>query len=219
MSAERAEEWEGIAGDILGETGCDDPPVDAFVLAGCCSLKVYPWARDYAQLDGNVIHYPAKGRPVRQHGLIAHEVGHWALKRARARNSEPGARYLAGALMLPRRAFDRDLRTIGWDLAPLRARHVNASAEMIARRITQLRDAVATIIDNGKVSRRVASPWLAEPHFRRLSRWERELAEQALETGETARGDELCYAVPILDPPYQRVIVICEAEQLSLRLK
>lgn len=218
MSAELAEEWEGIAGEVLAETGCDDPPVDAFELAACCSLEVHPWTRVYGQLDGNVINYPVNARPVRQHGLIAHEVGHWALKRARAKNSESGARYLAGAFMLPRRAFDRDLRTIGWDVGALRAKHINASAEMIARRITQVRDAVATILDNGRVTRRVSSPWLNEPRLGRLSGWESELADAAIASGETVRGDELCYAVPLLDPPFHRVIIVCEAEQLALRL-
>jgi hypothetical protein len=89
---------------------------------------------------------------------------------------------------------------------------------MIARRITQVRDAVATVIDNGKMKTRVASPWLPDPRLRRVSSWERDLAREALETGKTTYGDELCYAVPILNPPWQRVVVVCEARQLALRV-
>lgn len=214
-------EWEGIAADILGETGCDEAPVDAFVLAGCSSLRVKPWRRSYAQLDRGrgVIRYPVDARLVRQHGLIAHEVGHWALTRARAPNTEAGARYLAGAFLLPRRIVDRDLKVMAWAMDELRAKHVNASVEMIARRITELRDAVATVIDNGRVTRRVASAWLATPGLRRISRWERQLADEALRTEQTVHGDELCYAVPVIDPPWRRVVLVCEAEQLSLRLR
>lgn len=212
--------WEGIADEILSETGCDEPPVSAFVLAECCELTVQAWGRGYGRLeaDRKLIKYPIGARPVRQHGLIAHEIGHWALRRGREDNTEDGARFLAGAFLLPRRVVDRDLTRVAWEMDALRAKHVNASVEMIARRITQLRDAVATVFDNGRVTRRVASSWLAEPRFRRVSRWERALAETALEHGKTVHGDELCYAVPVIDPPYHRVVVVCEAEQLSLKL-
>lgn len=215
-----AEEWEGIAADILGETGCDSPPVDALELAACCGLSAKPWGRAYARLNRKraEIRYPAAARLTRQHGLVAHEIGHWALVRGGADNDEDGARYLAGALLLPRRHFDRDLTRTSWAMAELRAKHVHASVEMIARRVCQLRDAVVTIVDEGRVRERIASAWLTEPRLHRMSRWERELVDRALETGETAHGDQLCYAVPLIDPPHRRVIVVCEAEQLSLKL-
>lgn len=109
----------------------------------------------------------------------AYELGHWAVKRAAEPNTEAGARYLAGAFTLPRRAFERDLGTTCRRIDALQRRQVNASAEMVARRIVTLRNAVTTIIDNGKVPDRVVSPWLEDPRLRRLSRWERGLADQA----------------------------------------
>lgn len=102
----------------------------------------------------------------------------------------------------------------------MRELHPHVSATAIAVRITQLRDAVATIIDPLGKARpwRVWSPWLHDRRLARLSAWERDLAMRAVEAGEELRGDELCYALPLMDGEWSRVIVVCEAEQLSLRL-
>ncbi|MFW6087506.1 MAG: ImmA/IrrE family metallo-endopeptidase [Myxococcota bacterium] len=208
---------EGIAAEILEETGCDEPPVDAFELAELCGCEVRPGRRGGGGgRRGDVILVDVTARTVRQHGVVAHELGHWALERAGEDDSEDGARYLGGAFMLPRRPFERDLDATSWDLQALRARHLNASAEMIARRIVALRDGVASIWDQGKLRRRVSSPWLPEP-FRRPTRLERELVAEVLEGGETVRADSMIWAVPVFDRGWRRVIVVAEAEQLSLR--
>lgn len=210
--------WEGIATAALDEASVG-APVSAFALADGLGLEVIAWSGAGAELDfaNRVIHVNPRARRERRHGLVAHEVGHYVLRRARD-DSEDGARFMSGALLLPRYDFDRDLRRTAWSLIKLRALHPNASAEMIARRIVELRDAVATVIDNGRARVRVASPWLTDPRLRRTSRWERDLAERALEAGEEVRGDELCYAVPLVEGTWRRVIVVCEAEQLGLRL-
>jgi|GEM_PF-2742023 len=209
--------WEGVARGVLDATGGDEPPQDAFKLAACCGLQTQPWARAWAVLEGDTIRYPSKARPTRQHGLVSHEVAHWALDWCQEVQSEQAARWVGGALMLPRAGFDRDLTATQWDLDALRAKHLNCSAELIARRIVQLRDAVATVLDQGKVHARVASPWLGD-RFRRLTRWERELADLVLETEQTQRPEDLVWAVPVFDGPHRRVVVVAEAEQLSLRL-
>lgn len=217
-------DWEGAAAELSRETGCDEPPVDAFELADCCELEIEPAPIATAQLDHakRLIKLNISMRPVRQHMSIAHEVGHFALIRGGLENTCPAAIYMGGALMLPRTPFDRDLGRTAWSLTALRARHVNASATAIAVRITQLRDAVVSILDptGRKKPWRVVSPWVAEKRFRRVSAWERELARKAYEAGEELRGAELCYAVPLLEgpPDEHRVIVVCELEQLSLRL-
>lgn len=208
--------WEGVAADVLGETGCDDPPVDAFELADCLGLEVRRSPDHDGHLVGDVVYVPMAARRVRRHGVCAHEMAHWCLDRAAEDNTEDAARYLSGALMLPRRPFDRDLCETAWDLRLLQQRHINASAEMIARRVVTMRDAVATVIDNGRVKARDASPWLHE-RFRRLSRWERELADEVLESGETVRGDELVWAFPVFHGCWRRVVLVAEAEQLALR--
>lgn len=149
--------WEGIAADVLEATGCDDPPVDAFELADLCGLSIAPSGRQGAFRRGDSIFLDLKARTVRQHGLVAHELGHWSLERADEHDTEVAARYLAGAFLLPRIAFERDLGQTEWDLRRLRLRHPNASAEMIARRIVNLRDAVTSIWDDGKMARRWGS--------------------------------------------------------------
>lgn len=211
------EALEGVARDALESTGCDDPPVDPFELADCLRIEVRANRRGGGRREGNVVYVDMRARHVRACGICAHEIAHVLLDRAREPNTEPGARYLSGALMLPRAAFDRDLRDTAWALDELRRRHPNASAEMIARRVVAMRDAVATIIDNGKVTARVVSPWLEDPRLRRTSRWERGLADAALDSGELVRGDQLVWALPVLDGSWRRVVIVAEASQLALR--
>lgn len=213
--------WEGIAVDVLSAAGCDETPVDALELAACCELRVQrePGVRrGNLVLDEQLIQVNPRLEGPRLHGTVAHEIGHWALVRAREPNVEEGARYLAGALLLPRAIFMRDLRRTEWSLLRLRELHPNASAEMIARRLVQVRDAVASIWDNGRCSARVASPWLpSERVGRRTSSLERALADAALTTGEVQRPAPLVWAVPVFAGGHRRVIVIAEAEQLALR--
>jgi hypothetical protein len=217
-------EWEGIAAELGAETGCDDPPVDAFELADQCELEIEPANVPTAELDHDrrVIKLNVHMRRERQHMSVAHEVGHFGLIRAKVRNDCPGAAYVGGALMLPRPHLDRDLRRT-WSIEALRAKHVNASSTAIAVRITQLRDAVATILDpRGRRKHwRTMSPWLHDKRLRRVTAWERELARIAYDERREVAGDELCYAVPLVegdDPREHRVLVVCELEQLSLRL-
>lgn len=209
--------WEGVAESLHDEVGGDDPPVSAFAIAAAVGLRLVPSYRDTGSLAGDVIRYPARARAVRQHGIVAHEIGHWALAWAGEDDSEEGASYVAGALLLPRRVFDRDLRQT-WRVDELGAKHLHASAQMIATRICQLRDAVASVFDEGKLRHRITSPWLRDQRLARASRWEHELAAEALASGEIVHGDELCYAVPVFDGEFRRVIVVCEARQLALRL-
>lgn len=218
MEGADVEVWEGVARAVHDATGID-APVDAFVLARACGLRVVPGGRGGASLDRGDVLYDIAARPVRQHGLIAHEVAHHVLRLHGELDPEPAANYVAGALMLPRRTFDRDLRATAWNLDALRAKHLNCSAEMIARRIVELRDAVVTILDHGKVRTRIYSPWLGTPErLRRITPLERELVDAALATGEAQRADELLAAYPLLDGSWRRVIVVAEVKQLSLRL-
>lgn len=207
-------ELEGIASEILEETGCVEPPVDAFELAECCGLEVRYGSP--GRVCGQEIVIAKRARNVRQHGTIAHELAHWALGRGGEPDSEDSARYLAGALMLPREGYERDLTATKWDLRKLQAKHLNVSAEMAARRLVQLRDAVAAIWDQGKLKARVASSWLPEG-YSRVSLFERELAATCLETGEVQRPDDLIWAFPVFSGVWRRVVVVAEAEQLSLR--
>lgn len=213
--------WEGIAADVLSETGCDEAPVSALELADQCELRVVRTPgvrRGRLVLDDARIEVNPQLEGPRLHGTVAHELGHWALRRAGEDDVEDGARYLAGAFMLPRAVFLRDLRQTAWSLVLLRERHPNASAEMIARRLVQVRDAVASIWDQGRCTARVASAWLpVERVGRRSSAIERALASHVLEHGQAVHPAELVWAVPVFEGTHRRVVVVLEAEQLALR--
>lgn len=190
-----------------------DAPVDAFLLARACGLLCVPGPRSKAFLDGETVYYDNQAREVRQHGLIAHEVAHYVLRLHGEDDSEDAARYTAGALMLPRVSFDRDLRE-SWDLRALLARHPHVSAELCARRIAQLRDAVVTVLDQGRVRSRVDSSGVVLP--KRMTTVERDLADAALTTDSVQRANDFLAAYPFIDGQYRRVIVVAEARQLRL---
>jgi len=210
------EAWEGVARAVHDATGID-APVSAFELAAAYELRCLADTRGTAYLDGQDVHYDGQARLVRQHGMIAHEVAHYVLQLYGEDDPEPAARYTAGALMLPRAIFDRDVRSTAWDLEQLRRRHPNTSAEMLARRLTQVREAVVTVLDEGRVTRRISSPWLPGPP-RRPTPVELDLADAALESGEPQRANDLMAAYPLFDGSHRRVIVVAELRQLSFRI-
>lgn len=207
---------EGVAIGVLRQLHDPDPPISAFALAKALGLRVQSAPISHARLVGDVVQINVKVRRERQHGLIAHELGHWALRRAGEPDGEMAASYVGAALMLPRTPFQADLRATGWDLRQLRAKHVNCSAELIARRIVTLRDAVVSIWDNGRLKGRVWSPWLPEG-YRRISAFERRLAADVLDRGETIEAGPLLWGFAVFENTWRRAITVCEAEQLELR--
>ena len=179
-------ELEGIARAALDET-CTSSPVDAEALACALDVEVrdYPGPEPFVDLERRCIYMPTRPvRATRWHGAVAHELGHVLLREHRLDwQDEIAAAYLAGALLVPRETLDRDLRN-GWSVRELRARHPNASHEMLVRRVTQLRPAVATVIDAGRVTTRVASPWLEPARVAPVRVWEMSMVGRALVEGE-----------------------------------
>lgn len=150
-----AAELEGIAQEVWEGTG-ELLPVDAFELAGLLGLEVRAWMKATGRVDvgRGIVWFPGRARLVRQHGVVAHETGHWLLHQAgEEHRTEWAARYLAGALMLPRAPFLADAKACDWELEELRTRHPNASAEMIVVRMTQVSTATAWVWDDGYVRR------------------------------------------------------------------
>lgn len=192
------QEWEGIAREIHESTG-GLMPVDAFELADACGVATRPWAKSRGEWSSAGIRYPGKARPTRQHGVVAHELGHWALWDAgEDHHDEHAARYLAGALMLPRAAFTRDLARCDWDLHALRDRHPNVSAEMIVVRITQVARATAWVWDDGVVRRRYG-----------IKQGERidDIVDRVISRGAPVR-DGRFRGWPLLERAHRRVIVV-----------
>lgn len=142
-------ELEGIALELLRATGCDDPPVDAFELAECCGLRVVYGSA--ARLMGSTITIPARVTYARRlHGLVAHELGHFALRRARLDDCEQSARYLAGALLVPAPSVMTAMR-LRLTAEQMFETHTNASAEMICRRAEQVAGARVSVRERGRL--------------------------------------------------------------------
>lgn len=188
---------EGIAGDLLATSLCEDtPPVDAFELAACCQLEVRLSDVKDALLYGDTIYLSRRASIHQVHKLVAHEIGHWAQRRDGAEDTEEGADYLAGALLVPRAPLLRALRG-GWDLNALRAQHRNAPASLIAQRVAQLREATAAIYDGRKLHRRVGPPHPAE-----------HLVSEVLATDQPVRIDDCTGVWPVIAGSRRRVIVL-----------
>ena len=194
-------ELEGIARELHESTG-DLLPVDAFELADLCGLELRPWGKSTAKVDveARVIRYPIKARPVRQHGLIAHELVHdlrhqhgcgtwWSCKIANIG---------AGIIMLPREPFTRDVWDCDWDLFELQDRHPNASAQMIIIRMTQVSDATSWVWDQGKVR---------DAYGIDKDEDVSEIVDRVLSTEAPLHGDGM-RAWPVFDGHHRRVVVV-----------
>lgn len=196
---------EGVAADVLSATGCDDPPVDAFELAACCGLHVELSDVRSALLYDETIYVSRRARVSRVQLMVAHEIGHWALRRAdQPWQVEPDADYIAAALLVPWRSLARDLRG-GWDLDRLRLRHPNAPASVIAARVAIFRDAGAAIYDGARLRRRIGPAILDISH-------ERQIASEAIETGRPVRLDDRTGAWPVIDGRWRRAVVLAASQ-------
>jgi hypothetical protein len=191
---------EALAREIHESTG-GLLPVDAIELATLCGCEVVPWRKAEARLDGNRIWYPQKARHTRQHGSVCHELAHWALRDAGMDwQDEEAAKYLGGALLLPRAAFLRDLEGTGWDLFGAMASHPNASAEAVAVRMCQVSPATtAAVWDSGKLHRSYG-----------LALDAADLVDRVLTTEQPETDGEL-RGWPIIDGRWRRVVVVHRA--------
>jgi hypothetical protein len=188
---------EELAAEIHEETGIETP-VDMFVLAEALGVRCIPTASETGFLAGDDLYYPEAVSHVRQQGQTGHELGHWVLKdKGLDPSNERHARYLAGALMLLAEPFARHLEETRGDLAALRAIHVNASAEMLAVRMTQLGGRTVSVWEKGVLLR---------TYGERDANRDVELVMRTLECGQPLRGPTSAW--PVFDGDWRRVIVI-----------
>lgn len=226
MTVAEWQDWEGVARDFLDATGIDSP-VDARVVAHRARLRVeYGPGASSLDLERRVIRVNPRQRPRDLQIDIAHEVGHALLVRAGMRNVEVGAKYLSGAVLGPRRRIERDIEARGWSLVELQRHHVNMPSLALALRVTQVRDAVATIFHPLQKRRpwRRASPWIEDPRITEAkpSRLERDFAARAWVEGGELHGEgaeQGLHATVVLDEydDGPRVIVVSDLRQLALR--
>ncbi len=193
-------ELEGVAAWALEHMGMEEPPVDAVDLAELMELPLEHVPGTGGRLSERRTILLGTGTPIRQvHSTIAHECAHALLDELGLHNGEDEARYLGAALLVPRRALDRQLRA-GWDLDALRCVHVNASAELIARRVVDVRTSAGlAIYDGGRCRRRLGVASCTH---------EREMVEEAMATGGPVRMDSLTGAWPVFVGGWRRVLVL-----------
>lgn len=197
-------ELEGLADWVLDYVGLDEPPVDAFDLHELLDLPPLRWAPGSGgRCDAADQITVGTSTPIRRlHSVIAHECAHSLLRRFRMRNDERNASYLGAALLVPRRALDRQLRT-GWNLEALRACHINASAELLARRVRDVRrHASVAIYDRGTLRQRFGARHADESR----------LADAAARTHSPVRLDDLTGAWPVVTDGWARVIVLTASD-------
>lgn len=206
-------ELEGLAEAAL-ERSDQGIPVDPDIVAHRLGLTVRTAPGCPGLLLGTTIVVDDAMRAERRAFAIAHELGHYLLRREGLADSERAANYTASALLLPRRDFEADLRRCGWDLLRLRARHRHASFEALARRIVALREARAFIVDRplrADARRRCYSV----PGGSRPSAVERDAIEAALATGAPAEPYPGVTAWPVLEHHWHRVVTVAAVDSLS----
>lgn len=208
---------EANAEQLRSELSIDDEDVHPRVLIVKCGIELSPTRpRTGPCFTGARVYYDPTARPERQAGTMGHELGHFVNRRYGDEDSERAAAFVGAALIVPRRALVRALKRHGRDVDALRSDFRHASAELLARRIADIRDdVVVTIVDGRRVRARVAAPWMAPPGPG-LTRDERDVLRRAIEQCRRV-DDGWISATPVFDGDRQRVIIIAEREQLELR--
>lgn len=182
----------------------DEPPVDALDLADLMKLKIRYVPGLSSSVCGHVIKLGAEIPPRRLHYAVAHECAHHILDALDEENTERNACYLGAALLVPGRALLRQIRR-NIDFEGLRCIHVNASAELLARRIVDVkREGSVAFYDKGRFRYRFG----LDQHAR-----ESEMAQEAHATGCVVRADAYGTAWPIFVDGWRRVIVLAASAQ------
>lgn len=150
------DEAEEVARQVSEETGLDDRPrCDPRVIAaGYLDLELLPWPNTPPRLVEGVIWYPSNAPRDAQAYFIAHECGHELVRTERLEGAqlERVCSRIGCALLLPRRAFLRDVRALGADLDQLHELWPLASRWVIARRLEELGLYRATRDRRGRIS-------------------------------------------------------------------
>jgi hypothetical protein len=137
---------EGIALELWVGVGAPAPPVSAVALADALGLAVKVGFPDQpgrlamkmrGRLDADrgliEVSEALSGREL--HDVVAHELGHWALREFSARQSESAADAVAAALMLPLRYMGAD---VGLPMDRLLSRHIHCSERLARVRLKSL---------------------------------------------------------------------------------
>ncbi len=214
-----------VATELLADADWDDPPVDAFALASILGFDVAFDARQqsrgrFKRLAGRpTVFLSPDDRPERLQWAAAHEIGESAAYQVFERLDldpllappalrEKVAAELAGALLLPRRAFEADVRRWDGDVPTLKSKYATASHELILT--SQLRLdllALVSVFDHGELTRRRTNGQLAPPPLLTI---ERRAQLRAHATGQPAilsgHGVRV-QAWPVHEPGWKRELL------------
>jgi hypothetical protein len=217
MTGDEAEE---IAWEASRESGLDDrPKCDPRTMAvSYCLLSLAPWRGTKPRFQDGVIWYDADAPESAQAYYVAHEVGHdliaWAGYELERAVEERAASRIGCALLLPKRAYRRDLGAHGWDLPALVSMWPLAAPWIHARRIAEVAfgGAVTSRWTVRGCTDRVLSDGL-EGIPEKPTAIEGALARSAMEGRPIDVGPRM-RAWPVEDG----VIVVCGAEELHATL-
>lgn len=136
------DEAEEVARQATVESGLDDRPrCDPRTLAvSYLGLRLAPLPGMRPRLESGIVWYPSDAPPDAIAYYVAHECGHELVRTERLRGDvlERVCSRIGCALLLPRRAFVRDVRATRGDVDALRALWPLASREVIRRRLREV---------------------------------------------------------------------------------
>ena len=206
---------EAIAWRASSESGLDDrPDCDPCVLAAAyLEMELAPVQGATPHINGRRIIYPAGEPPDAVAYYVGHEVGHVLVREEYpgldGEVEEQAASRVGVALVLPRRAYLRDLGTVGWDLDALRLLWPLASLWIHARRIAEVTSgAIASRWTRTRCVDRVITEGIGEPSpFATPAEYA--LARAAMRSGAVESSDRMRAW-----PTTTGAIVLCDVEEL-----
>ena len=205
-----------VVGDLLAKCGIKHPPVDPKKIADKLGL-VYSEAdlegrrgQSYRRQGRQHVDVHRRDRPERINFALAHEIVELELKKVLGDPRECHRRASLGAsfLLMPARWFREECLNTEFDIRELKKLFSTASWEAIALRTLNFSEAIITILDEGRVTRRKSSYPFYVP--RKLSEEEAEVSERVFRTGKYERKPfSSCEVVgyPVFEEDHRRVIL------------
>jgi len=220
---EMTEDFEEVAGlldtivrELLTACGIDHPPVHPKNIADKLGL-VYSEAelrgrrgQSFRRRGYQHVEVHRRDRPERKNFALAHEIMELQLKKVLDDPTQCHRRASLGAsfLLMPAPWFREECLRSRFDIAELKKVFSTASWEAVALRTLNFSEAIITILDDGRVTRRKSS----YPYYvpRKLSQEEREVAEQVVRTGTSRKQPFPSCEVagyPVFEDERRRVIL------------
>jgi hypothetical protein len=202
--------FEAAASEIVARHST--PPGDSFALARALGLVVEQTSFPSGLLIGDCIEVCARFPAHLQNWVVAHELGHYTVRKLGLPNTERHADQMGEALLLPRALFASQLDACGWDLSQLLDHYPNTSYETLARRVLSLHPSVAvTVWDRGRLTRRRCSSGAPEALAARPSKIEALLAGATAKNKAPTRLGERVWGFPGFVRK-GRVVTLCAGE-------